>query len=104
MTHGVQAKESLEDIYDDLVAAAPKPTIPIKFGSLTAPMTAAMAAMNTLTSHLVYPYTGFEGMVSPAKELSQDLPLQHFLFGKSSESNAQQSPEVNAATTVCPQQ
>ena len=72
--------ESLENIYDNLVTimnTALKPTI--KFGSLTAPI---MIAVNTLTSYLTYPYTGFESMVSSATE---GLPAQPSYLGSHQE-------------------
>ena len=101
--------ESLENVYDDLVMTIntnQRPTI--GFGSLTAPVTAAMAAMNTLTSHLVYPYTGFEGVISSTKELSQRLPLQDSLSGKTSDNTltetTQKMPEITSPTIAAPPQ
>ena len=94
------------------------PTFPMKLGSLTAPVNAAMAAMNTLTFHLIYLYTGFEGVVPSARGSSQpaiDISTQHFPFGKSpedtlpdSDASTQHSlfgklPEANVATIACPQ-
>lgn len=74
-----QGRESLDDIYAECITTINTGQIhpALNFGSLKAPVNAAITTMSSLTSHLRYPYTGFESVIAAAEEPSQNLDY-HF--------------------------